>query len=531
MMYKQNPLIAKVYILVFCLLMIVGCGQKTENTETIEVNQYSEIHVSLEGGTGKVTLKSPTVVEMSETGIVATIAFSSKNYDYMIVDGIKYTPVNEEYGISDCSVFQIPVKSLSEPLQVIADTVAMSTPHEIEYRITFLEDTLRQASQNFILYPEKTEDGNMESDDAQDIPAETREELPKSKQVNEMEFQLVDDILYATQFQIYEAKEGYRIFHIRDVGEFLWVPNDAEPLTNVPKEYVVINQPTNIYVASTSVMDLFRAMDSIDLVQFTGTESKDWCIDEISEAVEEKKILYAGKYSAPDMELLLSKNCDLAIENTMIYHKPEIKEQLEKLGIPVLVEKSSYESDPLGRMEWIKFFGYLTCNEDVANEVFEKEMDKLKPVLDLENTEKTVAFFYVSSNGTVNVRRPDDYVSKMIELAGGNYALKDMKTVDNKTSMSTINLQMEAFYEACKDTDILIYNSTIDGEIYTLDELYKKSTLFQDFKAVKAGNVYCTGKNMFQESMSVGTMILDLHQVLTNEKSTDNDFYFLHRVK
>ena len=63
---------------------------------------------------------------------------------------------------------------------------------------------------------------------------------------------------------------------------------------------------------------------------------------------------YAGKYNAPDYELILSKACDLAIESTMISHSPEVKEQLEQLGIPVLVERSSYESHPLGRMEWLK---------------------------------------------------------------------------------------------------------------------------------------------------------------------------------
>ena len=75
--------------------------------------------------------------------------------------------------------------------------------------------------------------------------------------------------------------------------------------------------------------------------------------------METRNLLYAGKYSAPDYELILSEGCDLAIESTMIYHNPEVKEQLQNFGVPVFVERSSYESHPLGRMEWIKVYGLL----------------------------------------------------------------------------------------------------------------------------------------------------------------------------
>ena len=78
----------------------------------------------------------------------------------------------------------------------------------------------------------------------------------------------------------------------------------------------------------------------------SGTSAENWYLPEAKEAMENGEISYAGKYSAPDYERIVSANCGLAIENTMIYHTPEVKEQLEKFGIPVLVERSSYESDP-----------------------------------------------------------------------------------------------------------------------------------------------------------------------------------------
>ena len=80
--------------------------------------------------------------------------------------------------------------------------------------------------------------------------------------------------------------------------------------------------------------------------------------------METGDILYAGNYSAPDYEQILAEGCDLAIENTMVYHTPEVKEQLEKFGIPVMVDYSSYETEPLGRTEWVKLYGLLADRED-----------------------------------------------------------------------------------------------------------------------------------------------------------------------
>ena len=94
-----------------------------------------------EGGTGKAKVESPARLTVSGGACTATITWSSPYYDYMLVDGVQYLPVNEEGN----SVFVIPVAYFNAPIDVIGDTVAMSSPHEIEYAITFLSETIREA--------------------------------------------------------------------------------------------------------------------------------------------------------------------------------------------------------------------------------------------------------------------------------------------------------------------------------------------------------------------------------------------------
>lgn len=334
---------------------------------------------------------------------------------------------------------------------------------------------------------------------------------------------------YATEFAVDYYEGGYALITVADQIRYLLVPEQAVVPDGLDKDIVVLRQPLDrIYAVSTSVMDLFRASDSLDAVRFTGLESKDWYIQEVKERMDTGDILYAGKYRAPDYELLLSENCNLAIENTMIYHEPSVKEQLEKLGIPVFVEYSSYESHPLGRMEWIRLYGLLTGNQETADAYFLAQSEKLQGVETAQTSGKTVAFFYVTANGAVNIRKTGDYVTEMIRLAGGTYVPEQVSAGDS--NLSTMNMQMETFYDAAKDADYLIYNSTIDNVLTSLEDLYAKSDLFRDFKAVREGNVWCTGKNMFQESTATGDMIVELNRVISGN-GKDAELVYLHRLQ
>ena len=204
----------------------------------------------------------------------------------------------------------------------------------------------------------------------------------------------------------------------------------------------------------------------------------------------------------------------LTLEVTGDHDKAEaLLKLLESFGIPVMTEYSSYEEHPLGRVEWVKFFGALTDKEDRAEELFREQDEILRQITANESTDRTVAFFYITSNGLAQVRQSSDYIAKSIALAGGRYIFEDME--DSGTGRSTVNMQLEEFYAGAKDADYIIYNSSIDGGISSV------------FKAVQEGNVFCTTNDMYQQSMSIGYMIDDMHKMLTGEE----DMRYLFRLK
>ena len=332
---------------------------------------------------------------------------------------------------------------------------------------------------------------------------------------------------HAAQFSLTEYEGGYTLLDIPTSGRFLIVPEGAGLPRGLDEDIIPLYAPLDrMYLAATSAMDFFRALGSIGNIRLSGTDANGWYIEEAQAALQNGSMIFAGKYSAPDYELIFAEKCDLAIESTMIYHSPEVKEQLEKLGVPVLVERSSYEEDPLGRMEWVKVYGALLGKLPAAEALFDGEVEAVEPLLDQPKTGKTVAFFYITTTGTVNVRKSSDYVPRMIALAGGDYAFPDLS---NGSALSTVNMTMESFYDGARDADVLIYNSTIDGELFTLSELLQKSAFLKDFKAVQTGNVWCTGKNLFQEPMGLGKLILDMHRVLTDENAPD-ELTYLHKL-
>lgn len=337
------------------------------------------------------------------------------------------------------------------------------------------------------------------------------------------------ELQYAENFTVDYYAGGYTMLTTAIDGQrFLLVPEGKEIPENLEKDIVVLQRPLkNLYLVASAVMDMFSELDGLDAITFSGQKQENWYIEDARKAMATGDILYAGKYSKPDYEMIVSRECTLAIENTMISHTPEVVEKLEDFGIPVMIEYSSYESHPLGRVEWVKFFGALLGKEEEARKIFEEQTAILERLTADEKSDKTVAFFFITSNGLVQVRQSSDYVPKMIELAGGNYIFKNLG--DSETKRSTMNMQVEEFYNGAKDADFLIYNSSIDGGVSSVEELLDKCELLADFKAVQQGNVWCTTNDMYQQSLSIGYLIEDIHAMLLG--NGEDNMHYLFRLE
>ena len=226
------------------------------------------------------------------------------------------------------------------------------------------------------------------------------------------------ELKYAKNFSIDYYEDGYSLITIdSNDHRFLVVPEGAAAPVETEADIVVLQKPiNNIYLVATQAMAFFDALDSIDAIRFSGSKADSWYIEEAKKKMESGDILYAGKYSEPDYETLLSENCTLSIQSGMILHSPDVKEKLEELGIKVLMDRASYEKHPLGRTEWIKLYGVLFDKEEMAEELFEKQAKVLDELENKADAEKKVAFFYINSQGSVVTRKSTDYVATMIEL-------------------------------------------------------------------------------------------------------------------
>ena len=335
--------------------------------------------------------------------------------------------------------------------------------------------------------------------------------------VDNLKYEGSMDLKYAKNFTVDYFEGEYALISISNNTRFLVVPENMKVPENLEEDIDIIQQPiSNVYLLATAAMSFFDELDALSAIRLSGTRAEGWGVENVVKAMESGEILFSGKYSEPDYELIMEENAKLSIQSNMITHSPEIKDKLEEIGLTVLVEQSSYETHALGRTEWIKLYSVLLDKEELGEKKFSEQASVVDELNDIENTGKTIAFFYVNSSGNIVARNSNDYVSAMIEMAGGKYIFENLGDPTKATSTTTIG--MEQFYSTAKYADYIIYNSTIVGGMNSIDELLEKNELFANFKAVQDGNVWCTGQNFYQKPNEFGNVIRELRLILMEEE-------------
>lgn len=457
------------------------------------------VNIKLEGGSGKTSVTSPSKAVKDGDKYNVSVEFSSSNYDYVIYKDEKYLPVNTDGN----SLFILPVDDIDSSIDIIADTVAMSKPHEIQYTLSFSRGELSC-------------DGNQKDAENGDSNSQNTEQVYSSDIADFISSHKITgrtETKYADGFSIISVDDKYSVIEINGSDYYLLKNKGDELPKDLPKEVKVIDGPlSKIYVVSTASYDYLRELNVLDKITYTSFKEDDTADELLKKYMKEGKINYAGKYSAPDYEMLLAGGCDLVIENTMITHKTSVIEKLEELHICPLVEYSSYERTLLGRLEWIKLYGVLTGTSEAAEEIFNKKESEL--LKEYSKSDKKVAYFYITDGGGVVIRKNQDYVVDLIETAGGKYVFSDN---DSYSGTGAMTIQKEIFLEEAKDVDVLIYNSAIIGGIKTKEELKAKCDAISVLKAYKEDNVYCTSENFYTSVMDMPQIVGDLNSILSGK--------------
>ena len=527
MQNRKRILIPLTAILIAVMMSVTACSPAAKT------DRYVPAMFTVQGGTGKVTITCPEVTLTGDEA-QALIEVSSPHYEWVKVNGVQYDAENAGDKNRKNSVFRIPVV-LDQEMTITGLTTAMSQPHEVEYTL-FISLTRTDEAGSAGEGGSGSAVPDEEEEAAGSISLET-EGPSQAPRIEGLTFVSAMDTVYADGFDIYtyeqadsSTNEPLRLIDVHGSAQYLLLPQNSDPavLQSLPDTITVLQAPLdNLYVAATSSMALFNAAGAIDRVTLTGTKADGWYIEAPKKALADGSMVYAGKYSAPDYELLTSSGCDLAVESLMILHSPEVKEKLEELGIPVFIDTSSRESHPMGRTEWVRLYGVLTGQEAEAEAFWNEQKEQFAKAESYEDTGLTVAYFSISSSGNVVVRASEDYIPQMIRLAGGEYIFKDL--VAESGYNSSVRLSMEEFYNTAQDADFLIYNATIESPVQNIDELCAMSSLLSDFKAVQEGNVWQVEKSLYQSPDIAALMITDLRKMLTGDST--EEMTFLQQLK
>ncbi len=534
------------FILSIWIIMAAGCaGSDTAQREEGPVCWAS---AQLQGGSGKAFVETPCPVYKKEGTLCALITWSSDHYDYMIVNKKKLLQVNTEGNAQ----FMVPLGSLEEiageaagaepggaemlpdalggtslEIDVQADTTAMSTPHLIDYTLSFV----------FYKTQEEAEGAGTGVDEAGEAEKASQTlSGEKAPDIDGLTFLSKDENVYAECFAIYRYEGGYAVLSVDDGRRYLIVPEggaipegtDGQGGGAVLKdedgqELIVLQQPLDrIYLAASAAMCQFDEIGAVRNVILSGLERDDWYIESAREAMDQGTLSYGGKYSEPDYEKIIEAGVNLAVESTMILHTPKVQEKLELLGIPVLIDRSSYEHEPLGRAEWVRVYGLLTGCEEEAAKAFDEQKgyaEALAPIP--EGDTRSLAVFSINAARQVVTRSREGYLGKMVEIAGGTLCTPVLDS-----SLATETVSMESFYAAAEDADILIYNASIEDAPEDLAELCAKDSILTQFRAVSEGNVWCMRSSLYQNANRTGAILRDLHAIVTGEAGDETEFFY-----
>lgn len=331
------------------------------------------------------------------------------------------------------------------------------------------------------------------------------------------------ELKYASGFSVDYCEGGYKIITDGVGKEFLWVPEGAE----VPEtDMIVLQAPlTELGCFATTHAVPLKALGKLDLVTMVTTKRDSWHMPQIQEQMDAGKTTYVGKTKEPDFELISAIHPQLTFvtANTSAA-SDEVLMKFDELGIEWMAYLGNEENHPLGRIEWVKLVGALLDMEDEAEAFFNETEARVEAVVakvgdceDKPTINQTFVF-----DGVVYVRNDDDYVNKMLSMAGGANIFEGLAPEQTGNTKVTI----EEFYAQTENLDVLIYDTTSDVNVKTVSDIVAYGEYLSNMKAIQDGNVWGIAANYWQSADDVATMIEELYTIMYAPEEATNLNYF-----
>ncbi len=312
---------------------------------------------------------------------------------------------------------------------------------------------------------------------------------------------------YATHFQVEYLGNGCKLVTDGAGRKLLLVPRGQRPPKGYKQDQIIAIPVRRVVCKWTTIPPLLRALGVMDSVVGVTTREENWHIAGIRKGMAAGRIKYLGESRATDYEKLLRVKPDVFFAGAW-----EKTDKLNELGIPYAVVTEYLEDNPLGRLEWIKFFAAFYNKEKEAKRFFAKavsRMNTLSRKLEAVGTRPTILWGFIAGRGRVYVPGGDSYVAKMITMAGGVYVFKDLKKVGG------VPITLEEFYARGRDANIYISSGMLPQYgITSIKKLVAFKPILADFRSVKRGNVWCFQPWYWQSIDKTDEIITDLAAIL-----------------
>jgi iron complex transport system substrate-binding protein len=315
------------------------------------------------------------------------------------------------------------------------------------------------------------------------------------------------ELEYAKGFQIENVAGDCQKVTDGQGRALLLVPQDRQApaeLQNLPLIHTPVKR---VVLTSTTQAALIRPLGELAGIIGVNIEKDQWYIDEIKAGIEKGDIQLIGSGMGPlDYDKIVALKPDIVFLSGGSSDDAQVLKKLEELKIPVAVDKSWLENDPLGRYEWTKFIGAFFGKGQEAGNVFTDVVENCRAVTAkaADAKDKPKVFWGMTYQGKAYVPGADSYVAKMIEMAGGDYLFKDNKG----TGSSTITL--EEYYARAREADVFISDSMPNYGIDSIAKLTEQEQVLADLPTIKAGKVWCYQPWYYQSLDKTDEIIMDL---------------------